>query len=311
MPLFVVSDLHLGERTLACMFRDAEQGHRFADLCTAIGRNADSELVLLGDVFDLTAAHPPGKGLSAFGRALDVPVEDKPAPPLPEVMAQIRACNPVALDALEALSSEVKVTLVPGNHDRHLSDQGGREALDAAGLAKVGIEPMAVRRVLDKVVVLQHGHAWDPGNATPQGGGETMTGVIHHAVLPFLRHLAPRSNVQMDPDRIVALRPEGLPFPSLLAQQRFLQPRHLRGQRAVVTRHPPPGDVVEPVERGHHRPRRARLARAQRHLAVGQGGAGWDAAHDAGHRALEPRHLRATHEPSRMAPRPSRFEAST
>jgi len=221
MPLFVVSDLHLGERTLACMFRDAEQGHRFADLCTAIGRNADSELVLLGDVFDLTAAHPPGKGLSAFGRALDVPVEDKPAPPLPEVMAQIRACNPVALDALEALSSEVKVTLVPGNHDRHLSDQGGREALDAAGLAKVGIEPMAVRRVLDKVVVLQHGHAWDPGNATPQGGGETMTGVIHHAVLPFLRHLAPRSNVQMDPDRIVALRPEERVVPVL---ERWLKP---------------------------------------------------------------------------------------
>jgi len=59
---------------------------------------------------------------------------------------------------------------------------------------------MAVRRVLDKWVVLQHGHLWDPSNATPSGGGETMTAVIHHALVPFLRHLAPRTNVHIDPD---------------------------------------------------------------------------------------------------------------
>jgi UDP-2,3-diacylglucosamine pyrophosphatase LpxH len=113
------------------------------------------------------------------------------------------------------------VTLVPGNHDRHLGDEGGRAALDAAGLTKVRIERMGVRRVLDKVIVLQHGHAWDPGNAVPSGGGETMTAVIHHAVLPFLRHLAPRSNVQIDPDRLVALRPEERVIPVL---ERWLQP---------------------------------------------------------------------------------------
>ncbi len=159
MPLFVVSDLHLSETTLACMFRDSEQGHRFAEVCTGIGRNPDNELVLLGDIFDLTAAHPPPKGLADFGRALDVPLEDRPPRPLPEIMSGIRECYPTALGALEAVSSEARVTLVPGNHDRHLGEPGGREALDAAGLSKVQIEPMAVRRVLDKVVVLQHGHA--------------------------------------------------------------------------------------------------------------------------------------------------------
>jgi len=221
MPLFVASDLHLGETTLACMFRDAEQGHRFADLCVGIGRDPDNELVLLGDIFDLTAAHPPAKGLADFGRALDVPLEDRPPRPLPEIMRSIRECYPTALGALEALSSQAKVTLVPGNHDRHLGEPGGREALDAAGLSKVQIEPMAVRRVLDKVVVLQHGHAWDPGNATPGGGGEIMTAVLHHAVIPFLRHLAPRSNVQIDPDRVVALRPEERVVPVL---ERWLKP---------------------------------------------------------------------------------------
>ena len=221
MALFVVSDMHLGESTLAAMFRDGEQGHRFADLCTAIGRNPENELVLLGDIFDLTAAHPPRKGLAAFGRALNVPLEDREPRPLPQIMQTIRECNPVALDALEALAADAKVTLVPGNHDRHLGEDGGREALDAAGLEKVSIEPVAMRRVLDKVVVMQHGHAWDPSNATAKGGGETMTGVLHHAVVPLLRHIAPRSNVQIDADRVIALRPEERVVPVL---QRWLKP---------------------------------------------------------------------------------------
>src|SRR2546429_630985 len=81
------------------------------------------------------------------------------------------------------------------DHDRPRGEPGGGKALDAAGLTRVQIEPMAVRRVMDKWVVLQHGHAWDPSCATATGGGETMTAVLHHAVIPFLRHVAPRSNV--------------------------------------------------------------------------------------------------------------------
>jgi UDP-2,3-diacylglucosamine pyrophosphatase LpxH len=215
VALFVVSDLHLGERTLATMFRDLEQGQRFAELCAEVEKSPDPELVLLGDIFDLTAARPPAKGLADFARALDLPLEVRPPAPLPAIMRAIRECNPVALDALEALSEKVPVTLVPGNHDRHLGETGGREALDAAGLRKVRIENGAVRRVMDKIVVLQHGHAWDPSNATPTGGGETMTAILHHAVIPLLRHVAPRSNVHIDPDRVVALRPEERVVPVL------------------------------------------------------------------------------------------------
>jgi UDP-2,3-diacylglucosamine pyrophosphatase LpxH len=123
------------------MFRDLEQGHRFAELCTGVARGPDNELVLLGDIFDLTAAHPPHKGLTAFGLALDVPIEDKPPRPLPSIMRSIRESNPVALDALESLSAVARVTLVPGNHDRHLAEAGGREALDAAGLPRAPSNP--------------------------------------------------------------------------------------------------------------------------------------------------------------------------
>jgi UDP-2,3-diacylglucosamine pyrophosphatase LpxH len=221
VALYVVSDLHLGESTLVSMFRDDEQGRRLAELCAHVAREPDSELVLLGDIFDVTAACPPRKGLTQFGVSLDVPIEDKPPRPLPAIVRSIRESNPVAFEALEALSAQARVTLVPGNHDRHLAEPGGREALDAADLPKVQIEPMAVRRVLDKWVVLQHGHLWDPSNATATGGGETMTAVIHHAMIPFLRHLAPRSNVHIDPARLVALRPEERVIPVL---ERWLKP---------------------------------------------------------------------------------------
>ena len=215
MALFVVSDLHLCETGLARMFHDQEQGQRFAELCEEVAKT-NSELVLLGDIFDLTAATPPAKGMSAFGRALQVPLEDLPPRALPRIMASIRENNPIALDALEKLAARAPVTLVPGNHDRHLAEEQGRAALNAAGLNKVRIEPiLAVRRLADKVVVLQHGHAWDPSNASAAGGGEVMTAVLHHAVIPFLRNIAPRSNVSIDPDRVVSLRPEERVVPVL------------------------------------------------------------------------------------------------
>ncbi len=221
MALHVVSDLHLGESALVSMFRDDDQGRRLSELCEQVARDPEGELILLGDIVDLTAACPPHKGLTQFGVALDVPIEDKPPRPLPAILRSIRESNPIAFEALEKLSGRAKVTLVCGNHDRHLGEPGGREALDAAGLPKVALEPMAVRRMLDKWVVLQHGHLWDPANARAAGGGEVLTGVLHHAIVPFLRHLAPRFNVHIDPDRIVALRPEERVIPVL---QRWLKP---------------------------------------------------------------------------------------
>jgi len=221
LALYVVSDLHIGESTVAPMFRDDLQGKRVAELCERVAADADSELVLLGDIFDVTAALPPRKGVTQFGLSLDVPIEDKPPRPLPAILRAIRENNPLTFEALEKLSRTCRVTLVAGNHDRHLAENGGREALDEAGLAQVRIDPIASRRILDKWVVMQHGHLWDASNATGGGPGEVMTGVIHHAVIPFLRHLAPRTNVHIDVARLVALRPEERVIPVL---ERWLRP---------------------------------------------------------------------------------------
>src|SRR6202165_408456 len=103
------------------MFRDEDQGHRLAELCAHVAAEPDSELVLLGDILDVTAACPPRKGLTQFGVLLEVPIEDKPPPPLPAILRGIRENNPIAFEALEALSKEARVTLVPGNHYRLVS----------------------------------------------------------------------------------------------------------------------------------------------------------------------------------------------
>ena len=221
MSLFVCSDLHLGEPGSARMFFDGAQGLRFAELCTEVARSG-GELVLLGDIFDLTASTPPAKGLDAFARSVGASsIAAREPRSAAELMVSIRGNNPLALDALEALCAVAKVTLVPGNHDRHLGEPGGREALNAAGLEGVGIEQGAVRKLGDRVLVLQHGHAWDPSNATAAGGGEVMTSVLHHAVIPYLRGLGARLNVVIEPERVVALRPEERVVPVL---ERWLPP---------------------------------------------------------------------------------------
>jgi UDP-2,3-diacylglucosamine pyrophosphatase LpxH len=221
VTLFAISDLHLGASGLASIFDDQTQGWKLADLCSHVARASDPELILLGDVFDVTAAVPPPRGLAQFARTLDVPIEERPPPSLAQTCASIRENNPIAFDALEALAGECKLTLVPGNHDRHLLGPDGPAAMEAMGLGSVAIEPMAVREIGGRIAVLQHGHLWDPSNATPTGGGEVMTAIIHHAVVPFLRHLAPRTNVSIDPERAIALRPEERVVPVL---ERWLKP---------------------------------------------------------------------------------------
>jgi len=220
-PLYVLSDMHLGEAGAAAMFHDKRQGIVFADLCAQIARTG-GELVLLGDVFDITASTPPLRGLTEFGEAVGVPgIVDRPAPPLEQILQSMRKNNPIALDALEGLAAEQPVTLVPGNHDRHLGEEGGRALLDSIGLANVKLEPMAVRTFGDRIAVLQHGHAWDPSNASPHGGGEAMTAILHHAVIPFVRAQAERRNVHIDVDRLISLRPEERTVPVL---ERWLPP---------------------------------------------------------------------------------------
>ena len=207
MTTFVASDLHLDEESQARLFHDERQGKRLATLAESL-RN-DDELVLLGDVFDFTAMSPPPQGLGRFFQRMEMPQEPPhPQRDLAALCAAARESNPIAMAALERLSRRSKVTMVPGNHDRHLADPDAPAAFASIGLGAVKIERFVQRDIGGRTVVMLHGHEFDKSNAQPHGPGETMTNALHHAVVPFLRHHGARRNVKMDADRIVSLRPE-------------------------------------------------------------------------------------------------------
>ena len=215
MPLFVLSDLHLADDTVVSMFDEDVQGKKIVALCDRVAREKDAELVLLGDVFDLTAMTPPPGGVAKFGAKMGVDLVDLPARSAVDMCASARRPHERTLKAIDDLASGVTVTLVPGNHDHHFGAVDGRAALDAAGLRHVRIEPETVRTLGGRVVLLQHGHALDPDNAEPSGKGEMLTRVLHHAVVPMLQKIPRPPNVPVDPARLVLLRPEERMMPVL------------------------------------------------------------------------------------------------
>jgi len=221
VALFVLSDLHLDEEGQARLFRDERQGVKLASLCERMSRDG-GEVVLLGDIFDLTAMSPPPRGLDRFFEDLGVPGEPRPPRDLRRLCETVRESNPRAVSALSHLSRRVPVTLVPGNHDHQLGGPSGKEALASIGLGPVRIESTVLREIAGRRIVLRHGHELDAGNARPGGPGEILTACLHHGTIPFLRHHGGRRNVRIDPDRVVALRPEEFAIPVL---QRWLEPR--------------------------------------------------------------------------------------
>ena len=205
--VYVISDVHLdGETSEGTLFDDRKNGPVVAGLCDRIARE-NAELIVAGDGIDLTSMTPPRKGLDRFYEKMDMRKEPPPRRDVPDLCARVREANPIAVEALAQLCSRVPVTVIPGNHDRHLGEPAGAEALSRIGF-RVRIEPSVVRKMGERTVVLQHGHELDVGNSEREGKGEVMTQTLHQAVIPFLREKGPKPGVRMDPSRVVALRPE-------------------------------------------------------------------------------------------------------
>ncbi len=154
----ILSDTHLsrdhGRATAGALTRLLEE-HR------------DAELVLAGDIFDLS---------------LDAP----------RVPAGEGACAVLAAHAelTRALSSHVarggRVTLVPGNHDAALSDpvaiESLRRALNAPDDRQFSVASWFIRR---GGAHIEHGHLYDPDNAPnhPLGGFNPKTEPLGTALM--------------------------------------------------------------------------------------------------------------------------------
>lgn len=137
-PLVVVSDTHLGPESPASLGRD---------LAKLVADNAGSEIVLSGDVFDLSFAPRHEQSAEFLAALLDR---------VPELGAAIH----------RHVATGAPITVLPGNHDAALGERPvadvfrGRLGLSEG--APVRVSPWFVRR---GDVHVEHGHVYDPDNA--------------------------------------------------------------------------------------------------------------------------------------------------
>lgn len=136
-PLLILSDIHLGPATRTDVLGDVER---------VIRANAGCELVLAGDIFDLSL-DPKRRVVETLAHLLDT------------------------FDAFKrALQSHVacggRLTFLPGNHDEGTVEPEARnlllEKLGISGAAPLTIAPWFVRR---NGIHVEHGHLFDPDNA--------------------------------------------------------------------------------------------------------------------------------------------------
>jgi UDP-2,3-diacylglucosamine pyrophosphatase LpxH len=137
-PLLVLSDVHLNHNG---------SGSTGAALAALAQRSPGAELVLAGDVFDLSREPP----------------EHDPA----EAIAGLLRHHQQVREAFRAhLSAGHRLTLIAGNHDAALADARVRDgilaALDVQEGARLEVCPWFVRR---GGVHIEHGHMYDPDNA--------------------------------------------------------------------------------------------------------------------------------------------------
>jgi len=137
-PLIVTSDLHLS---------GAASAGTASDLARLMRDNPGHELMLAGDVFNLSWEAPGRSAVEALSALLSE---------LPELAHALR----------EKLAAGEKVTLLAGNHDAGLMSGEIRDALlhrlELAPNAALEVASWFVRR---GAVHIEHGHFYDPDNA--------------------------------------------------------------------------------------------------------------------------------------------------
>jgi UDP-2,3-diacylglucosamine pyrophosphatase LpxH len=137
-PTLVLSDTHLA------LDSPRELGR---DLASVISAHSSAEIVLAGDVFDLSFA--PSNARSQ------------------EMLTELLSKVPEVRAALHTHASQGgPITWIPGNHDAALGEDGVARtllaSLELTAGAPVIVRPWFVRR---GDVHIEHGHVYDPDNA--------------------------------------------------------------------------------------------------------------------------------------------------
>jgi UDP-2,3-diacylglucosamine pyrophosphatase LpxH len=209
---FAVSDLHLSDDERPSLFTDAKE-RVFVALAAELDLRG-GELVLAGDVFDLTAMSAPAMGLGDFFRdALprDLGAGLRASVPARSAALRLESIHrrfPAFFEALRPLAHAGRLTILPGNHDCELNVASARAALATEiGASGEPIRFAPTRRVSDFALV-SHGHVLDASNVTEkscQNRGAAMTQALEAALAPALAALGvPPDVVQA----VAAVRPE-------------------------------------------------------------------------------------------------------
>ena len=166
MPTYFLSDLHLHDAEQRYLF-SAEKESAFVCLAKEIHERA-GEMVLAGDIFDLTGMTPPLRGLDLFFAEV-LPPEAQRRPEvirasvhrsIPEMLEALKASFPRFFEALSGLARERRVTFMPGNHDCVLKTLEGRQALDQ--MIGVPLSQTMVERVrLRGFLLAAHGNQFE------------------------------------------------------------------------------------------------------------------------------------------------------
>ncbi len=158
MTSLILSDTHLSR----------DHGTSTADaLSRVLERHPNVELILAGDIFDLSL--------------------DGPRVPVSESLRSILRAHPVLRRVLgDHLRGGNPITLVPGNHDAALSSEAAldtlRHALGAPNERALRVSPWFVRR---HGIHIEHGHLYDPDNAPthPLADHDTRTEPLGTALM--------------------------------------------------------------------------------------------------------------------------------
>ncbi len=212
MVTFALSDLHLSDDERPALFTDAKE-RVFVALAAELDLRG-GELVLAGDVFDLTAMSSPAMGLGDFFRdALPRELGSGLRASVPARSAALRLESihrrfPAFFEALRPIAHAGRLTILTGNHDCELNVASARAALTTEiGLGGEPIRFAATHRVAD-FALIAHGHALDSSNATERGcqnRGAVMTQALEAALAPALGALGVPPDVV---HAIAAVRPE-------------------------------------------------------------------------------------------------------
>ncbi len=208
MRHYITSDLHLHDDDQPFLFTDGKE-EIFVQMAEEI-RVSGSQLILAGDVLDLTGLQPPALGLDEFfAKVLPAEIAVPTRVPTRSVTARMRAVQerfPRFFRALQPLAKEGRLHMIPGNHDFELTTDEGRSALATALDIPAGTAILHPTYRTGDFLVTAHGHEFDPSNQTTHGvenRGAIITRALYHGLMPAMRALGIGGAVA-----IPAVRPE-------------------------------------------------------------------------------------------------------